>query len=131
MGTAAATHNVVLVRDFERSLAFYRDILGLAVTFRQHEYVEFDGRIALCSVAYHREMFPGAVPAGVAREDRPAGNSVVLVRVDDVDAWTRRLGALRVPMLSEPADYPWGERFAFVADPEGNPVGLYQKVTQG
>ena len=27
-------------------------------------------------------------------------------------------------MLRDPADMPWGERIATVADPDGNPVAL-------
>ena len=30
-----------------------------------------------------------------------------------------------MPVLLDPADQPWGERLAYVEDPEGNPVMLY------
>jgi lactoylglutathione lyase len=29
-----------------------------------------------------------------------------------------------VPVLRTPTDMPWGERVAYVSDPEGNPVAL-------
>ena len=44
-----------------------------------------------------------------------------IVGTDDVDAGLRTRG---VPVLAEPADQPWGERMAYVADPAGNPVML-------
>lgn len=111
-----------LVDEIEPCLAFYRDALGLPVTFREGDYCELDGRIALCSRAAHREAFPGAEPP-------PGGaNAVVIVRVDDVDGWVGALRARGVRVLQEPRDYPWGERFAFVADPAGNPVALYAKA---
>lgn len=31
-------------------------------------------------------------------------------------------------MLRDPADMPWGERIATVADPGGNPVALASQV---
>jgi lactoylglutathione lyase len=49
----------------------------------------------------------------------------MFVYVDDVDAMVGRLGG-RAVVLREPADMPWGERVAYVADPDGNPVALAQ-----
>jgi len=48
----------------------------------------------------------------------------LFVYVDDVDAVLERLRAAGVAVLREPEDMPWGERIAFVADPDGNPVTL-------
>jgi lactoylglutathione lyase len=31
-----------------------------------------------------------------------------------------------VTVLREPTDMPWGERVAYVTDPDGNPVALAQ-----
>ena len=47
----------------------------------------------------------------------------MFVYVEDVDATVAALGA---PVLAEPKDMPWGERVAYVTDPEGNPVALGQ-----
>lgn len=111
-----------LVDDIEPCRAFYRDTLGLEVTFREGDYCELDGRIALCSRAAQRAAFPGAEPP-------PGGaHAVVIVRVDDVDGWVGALRARGVHVLREPRDYPWGERVAFVADPAGNPVARYAKA---
>ena len=41
-----------------------------------------------------------------------------------VDTLIEALRTEGVPVLSEPADMPWGERIATVADPDGNPVAL-------
>ncbi|HEV2373435.1 MAG TPA: VOC family protein [Streptosporangiaceae bacterium] len=46
------------------------------------------------------------------------------VYVEDVDVLVSQLSAEAVPVLKEPADMPWGERIAAVADPDGNPVVL-------
>lgn len=49
----------------------------------------------------------------------------MFVYVDDVDGHVERLrrGA-GTTVLREPADMPWGERVAYVTDPDGNPVAL-------
>ena len=48
----------------------------------------------------------------------------LFVYVDDVDRQVRELRDAGAPVLREPEDMPWGERLAYVADPEGNPVTL-------
>jgi lactoylglutathione lyase len=53
----------------------------------------------------------------------------LFVYVDDVDASLASMRDAGVTVLREAADMPWGERVAFVADPEGNPVTLAAPVT--
>jgi lactoylglutathione lyase len=48
----------------------------------------------------------------------------LFVYVDDVDAEVERFRAAGHPVLQEPASMPWGERQAYLSDPEGNPVAL-------
>ena len=53
---------------------------------------------------------------------RPAaGHRIELcVYVDDVDATVRRLKEGGARIVVEPVDQPWGERTAYVMDPDGN-----------
>ena len=60
--------------------------------------------------------------AGV--EPGPGPRGELFVYVGDVDAVVGELRAEGVSILREPADMPWGERVAFVTDPEGNLVTL-------
>jgi lactoylglutathione lyase len=48
----------------------------------------------------------------------------MFVYVDDVDRLVAELRRDGVRVLRDPADMPWGERVAYVTDPEGNPVAL-------
>ena len=52
----------------------------------------------------------------------------MFVYVDDLDACVDRLRGDGVRVFSEPQDMPWGERLAYVADPDGNPFALAQAV---
>jgi lactoylglutathione lyase len=52
------------------------------------------------------------------------GGFEMYVFVDDVDLTVSRLRSNGTPVLREPADAPWGERVAHVADPDDNPVAL-------
>jgi lactoylglutathione lyase len=48
----------------------------------------------------------------------------LFVYVTDVDATIAELRNAGVQMLRAPEDMFWGERVAYLADPEGNPVAL-------
>jgi lactoylglutathione lyase len=102
---------ILLVADLERSLAFYRDRLGFAVAYT------FEGFAQL-------EVEGGRL--GLARTDErvePA-STAIWAYTDDVDALFAELTAAGAPAVAEPADRPWGERVASVADPDGYVVHL-------
>jgi lactoylglutathione lyase len=44
--------------------------------------------------------------------------------VADVDGFVDELRRSGVVVLAEPADQVWGERVAYVEDPDGNPVHI-------
>ena len=52
----------------------------------------------------------------------------LFVYVDDVEAEVEVFRAAGHSVLQEPATMPWGERQAYLADPEGNPVALATPV---
>ncbi|WP_353479764.1 VOC family protein [Streptomyces sp. ALI-76-A] len=57
----------------------------------------------------------------------PAGRGPrfeMFVLVDDLDMTLKELADASVPLLRAPVDMPWGERIAYVTDPDGNPVAL-------
>ena len=59
---------------------------------------------------------------GLALGDGPRFE--MFVYTDDVDTLIAALRAEGLIVLRDPADMPWGERIATVADPDGNPVAL-------
>jgi lactoylglutathione lyase len=52
----------------------------------------------------------------------------LFVYVDNVETEIERFRAAGHPILQEPATMPWGERQAYLADPDGNPVALATPV---
>ncbi|SHF50453.1 lactoylglutathione lyase [Jatrophihabitans endophyticus] len=71
--------------------------------------------LAVVDASWSGEQF--GAPVG----DRPRFE--LFVYVTDVDATVSALPR-GTTVLREPADMPWGERVAYVADPDGNPVAL-------
>ena len=107
---------ILAVGDMDRSLRFYRDLLGFAVTYA------FPATGAPMFVSLDLDGGKLALGAGDAPVERPS--TAIWLYVDDVDAALTELRAADVPVVAEPTDQPWGERVASVADPDGHVVHL-------
>jgi len=66
-------------------------------------------------MSWPSDQYGGTVSGGMRFE--------MFVYVDDVEAAIKNLGGNSI-VLQEPADMPWGERIAYVSDPDDNPVAL-------
>lgn len=112
------------VADLDRSIAFYRDVLGLRFKLRGAGYAEFD------TGAVRFGLFERAkLPELLGRQGGPPGpDGEVALVVDDVDAEAARLREAGVEILSGPLDRPWGHRTVHLADPDGLIVELAQEI---
>jgi lactoylglutathione lyase len=115
---------VVFAEMVESSAAFY-EILG----FQRHFQLPPDGEAGY--VGLRRGSHELAVVAADwprQQYDKPVAVDGVkfelFVYVEAVDALVETLRASGVAILREPADMPWGERVAYVSDPDGNPIAL-------
>ncbi len=114
---------ILYVADLTASIGFYRDVLGVPYRFCDAGYAEFaTGHTRLGLYEARRAAWLTGRPVAPG----PAAEIVFLV--PDVDAQSRRLAALDVPVLSGPTDRPWGHRTLHVADPDGFVVELAQEV---
>lgn len=108
---------IVRPRDPARSLAFYRDTLGLAV------YREFPGGTVfftgngLLEVSGH----------GVGADRGGPGESVVFwLQVRDIAATTRELEQRNVEIVRKAQREPWGLLEMWIADPDGLRIVLVE-----
>lgn len=124
------THVRVLVRDYETSFRFWRDTVGLPVTFgdEQGPYADFDtGEATLAIFSATAMSNDTGVTSG--RGGRGADDLMIVLQVEDVDAKVSELEARGVRFASQPTDQPdWGIRVAHFRDPDGNLAELYQPL---
>jgi len=105
------------VNDIQRSLAWYRDVLGFAVKERW----EHEGRLAGAEVAAGSVIFMLGQDDWKKGRDRAKGEGfrIYCTTVQDVDALARQVKARGGTLAQEPADQPWGMRDFAVVDPDG------------
>jgi lactoylglutathione lyase len=115
---------VIYARDVEAVAAFYGR-LGFQEGFRMPSEDGSAGFILLrrdgAELGVTTEESPRTL-AGV--QPGPGPRHELFVYVDDVDGAVVALLDAGTTIVREPADMFWGERLAYVADPEGNIVVL-------
>jgi lactoylglutathione lyase len=128
MPRATKLFPMLSVADFARSLAFYRDLLAGVVSYRFPEQGE--PAFVVVTLGESSEIGLGVItgPGETLHGEplRPAtGHRIELcVYVDDVDATLRAAREAGFAVVLEPRDQPWGERIAYLRDPDGNLVML-------
>ena len=117
----------IVVSDMARSLAFYR-LLGL--TFPEgaeqegHVEVELPGglRLLFDTEGVVRSFSPDWTPP---RGGHRLGMAFLCADPAEVDGVHGRLVGAGYASVRAPWDAFWGQRYAQVADPDGNPVDLF------
>ena len=130
-------HVCVVVSDLERSLRFYRDVLGLEVLERvdliagkeaslgvglpdaRFELVHLgasDGPTRLEMLHY---FSPESRPLPPEKRSNDIGTAHAAFRVKNIDAYYKRLRERGVRFISEVQGSSTGERFCYFYDPDG------------
>jgi lactoylglutathione lyase len=116
---------ILFVADLERSVAFYRDVIGVPFRLEGDGYVEFATQGARFGL-YDRNRLEELTGQGTDLPRAPGGEVVFLV--GDVDAEAARLRAAGATILSGPVDRAWGHRTLHVEDPDGFVVELAEEI---
>jgi uncharacterized glyoxalase superfamily protein PhnB len=117
----------IIATDMPKTLAFYR-LLGLELP----EGAESEGHVEATLAGGFRVMFDSVnVVQSFSDYEPPTGGGYRIgfaFRCDspaDVDANHARVVEAGYGSKVEPFDAPWGQRYATVLDPDGNPVDFY------
>jgi lactoylglutathione lyase len=115
---------VLYAADVETVAAFYVH-LGFVEFFRLPTPEGGPGYIALRRDAAELAITTEDAPRQLWQvEPGPGPRHELFVYVDDLDTTIADLRGAGARIIREPAEMPWGERVAAVADPEGNVVSL-------
>ena len=119
------SYAIIFVSDMSRSVAFYRDVIGLPLRFESPHWTEFVTEGA--TVALHASEGPGS------RDDPekvPAGRCRPGFRVGDLDAFHNRMMEMKVPCIQKPTN-DFGARLAQYLDPDGLGISVGEERRGG
>ena len=127
--TATRAGVILAVSDVDRSLAFYRDVIGYAVeaTYDDPPYATLalaDTRLSLAEQGHAAEDRPGVTMT--TPDDPASANAVLVVEVADARAVYHELEGKGAHFLAEPFEPPWGGCRFFCVDPDGHLVEIEQ-----
>lgn len=112
---------IIFVSDMKRSIAFYRDVMGLPLKFESPGWTEFATEGA--TIALHQAESPAsASPDG---EDLPAGRCRPGISVPNLDEFHKRMQDNKVPCVQQPKEV-FGTKIAQYLDPDGLGVSVSQ-----
>lgn len=115
---------VLVVDELDRSVVFYTDVLGLTLSHRSGPYAQFDTGTTRLSLYERAAMGETLGLESVGTPDPAAPAFEIGFKVDDVDAAFGALVAAGATPAVEPTTRPWGQRTAYLRDPDGHLVEL-------
>ena len=119
---------VRFVRDLDAAVDFHARVLGLEIGRRTDHWAQFTcGTVTLG--LYDRGEMARHLGVDDARLGTAPGGCELAFEVADVDAAYAAATAAGGRGLRPPADRPWGERTAYLEDPDGGLVELYHRPT--
>lgn len=113
------SYAIVFVGDMGRSVAFYRDVVGLPLRFESPQWSEFETGDA--TLALHEAEAPGD-----GGETEAAGRCRPGFSVPDLDAFHARMLEHGVPCAQEPK-LLFGTRIAQYIDPDGLTISVSEQ----
>jgi predicted enzyme related to lactoylglutathione lyase len=122
--TGEVVHFEIPADDVERAKRFYKDAFGWNIS----AYPGMDYHMVGTGPSDERGMPKnmGVINGGMMKRQEPVKSTVVTIRVDDLDAATKKVEKLGGKVVRKKA--PVGDMgfTAYFKDSEGNIVGLWQ-----
>lgn len=113
---------VIFVSDMNRSISFYRDVLGLPLKFETTHWTEFATEGA--TLALHLSEI--ANPAKEPSQELPSGRCRPGLSVPNLDEFHGTMVERKVKCIQEPKE-TFGARIAQYADPDGLPISVSEE----
>ncbi len=123
----APDYVVIVVQDLDRALRFYCDLLGMPLGHRSGSFAQL--ATGVTRVALYERSAMAATLGGELEAPSPDAPGFELgFKVEDCDAVYDELVSGGATPAVAPTDRAWGQRTAYVRDPDGHLVELAQDL---
>ena len=125
MQLEAADYIILIVDDLDRALDFYTQVLGLKLGHRSGAYAQLNTGVTRIGF-YTRSAMEKVVGFRLEPAPQSAPGFELGFKVADVDAAYAEVLAGGASPITEPTTRPWGQRTAYIRDPDGHLIELAQ-----
>ncbi len=129
MQLTAPDYVILIVDDLDRALGFYTQVLGLRLGHRSGEYAQLDTGATRLGF-YTRAAMDRTLGFELRKPAADAAGFELGFKVADVDAAYAELTEKGAAAATPPTTRPWGQRTAYVRDPDGHLIELAQDLKQ-
>jgi glyoxylase I family protein len=121
-------HIAIICSDYNRSKAFYTDVLGLSVIREVYREERKSYKLDLSlNGSYVIELFSFPDPPPRVSRPEAAGLRHLAFEVDDLEVALSHLRGKQVVAEPVRVDEYTGKKFSFIADPDGLPIEFYER----
>lgn len=114
---------IIFVSDMQRSVAFYKDVIGLSLKFESPDWTEFATEGA--TLALHVTDAP--ITSNDSQKKSPAGQCYPGLSVKNIDDFHKRMVENNVTCVLEPVD-EHGHKLAGYLDPDGLAISVSEEL---
>jgi len=125
---AVADYVILIVEDMDRALRFYTDVLGLPLGHRSGDYAQLDTGATRLGL-YTRGAMAKTLGMSLKPPAHDAPGFEIGFKVPDVGEAFAELVGRGASAVMPPTDRPWGQRTAYVRDPDGHLIELAQDLS--
>lgn len=119
---------ILIVEDLDRSLLFYTEVLGLRLGHRSGDYAQLDTGVTHLGF-YTREAMAKTLGMPLEAPAPHTPGFEIGFKVDNVDAAFTELVKRGAAPVTPPTTRSWGQRTAYIRDPDGHLIELAQQLT--
>ena len=110
---------IVFVSDMNRSVSFYRDVIGISLNFETPEWTKFATEGA--TLALHKS--DGSNPDEASQQPVLAGRCRPGLKVPDLEEFHKRMTEKNITCIQEPKEV-FGTKIAQYLDPDGLAISV-------
>jgi catechol 2,3-dioxygenase-like lactoylglutathione lyase family enzyme len=127
MELTAPDYTILIVEELDRTLGFYAGVLGLKLKHRSGDYAQFDTGATRLAF-YTRDAMGKTLGIPLKAPASNAPGFEIGFKIADVDAAFSEFVARGALPVVAPTDRAWGQRTAYLRDPDGHLIELAQDL---
>ena len=127
MQLTAPDYVILIVEDLDRALRFYTGVLGLRLGHRSGDYAQLDTGATRLGL-YARSAMAKTLGMSLTTPPSNAPGFEIGFKVSHVDTVFSELVARGASPVVPPTDRFWGQRTAYIRDPDGHLIELAQDL---